>query len=362
MVPDADVRATQRTPFSFECAGIQVSSTHPRVGVIGGGIRGSMFARAVAQHPEATLVAMCEPAAAARERNAHSLGVPVYADLGTMLDAHPDLTAAIIATPDFAHRDPAVACAERGLDLLVEKPLATSVADAEAIVAAVAAGGARVMVGFENRWNPKFLEVRRQLSAGAAGRIVNQVADLNDTLFVPTRMLSWAASSSPAWFLMPHSLDLTMWISDASPTEVFARGTSRLLPSLGVDTWDAVTASFAMSDGSIVVLNSQWVLPVSAPAVFDFRYEVNTETSSFRLGISDSGVTRYDPDGVSWLQFGVYERHGRLRGTPIDMADDFIAWTAGAQDSVPDAAHGLLVTRAIEAVHRSLDTGQPQPI
>jgi predicted dehydrogenase len=340
----------------------QVPTSHPRIGVVGGGIRGSMFARAVAQHPGATLVAMCEPADAARERNARALGVDVYAELDAMLDAHPDLTAAIVATPDFAHRDPAVRCAERGLDLLVEKPLATSSADAEAILAAVATGGARVMVGFENRWNQKFVEVRRQLADPAGGRIVNQVADLNDTLFVPTSMLSWAGRSSPAWFLMPHSLDLTMWLSGATPTGVFARGTKRLLPSLGVDTWDAITASFSMSDGSIVVLNSQWVLPVSAPAVFDFRFEVNTETSSFRLAISDTGVTRYDPDGVSWLQFGVYEQHGTLRGIPIDMADDFIAWCGGADLDLPDAAYGLLITRAIEGVHRSLDTGRPQPL
>ncbi len=321
-----------------------------------------MFARAVAQHPNATLVAMCEPADAVRERHAQALGIPVYADLDRMLDAHPELTAAVIATPDFAHRGPTVRCAQRGLDLLVEKPLATTSTDAEAIVAAVAAGGARVMVGFENRWNQRFVEVRRQLADPAGGRIVNQVADLNDTLFVPTTMLSWAARSSPAWFLMPHSLDLTMWLSGATPTDAFARGTKRLLPSLGVDTWDAITASFSMSDGSLVVLNSQWVLPVTAPSVFDFRYEVNTETTSFRLGISDTGVTRYDPTGVNWLQFGVYEHHGKLRGVPIDMADDFIAWSAGADLAMPDAAYGLLVTRAVEAVHRSLDTGQPQPL
>lgn len=339
-----------------------MSPSHPRIGVVGGGIRGSMFARAVAQHPDATLVAMAEPAEAVRARNADALGIPVHADVDAMLDAHPDLTAAVIATPDFAHVDPAVRCAQRGLDLLVEKPLATSSADAEAIVAAVTAGGARVMVGFENRWNPRFVEVRRQLGEPTGGRIVNQVADLNDTLFVPTSMLSWAARSSPAWFLMPHSLDLTMWLSGATPTGVFARGRKRLLPSLGVDTWDAITASFSMSDGSVVVLNSQWVLPSSAPAVFDFRYEVNTEASSFRLDISETGVTRYDPDGVSWLQFGVYEQHGRLRGIPIDMADDFISWTAGADLDLPDAAYGVLITRAIEAVHRSLDTGAPQPL
>lgn len=349
-------------PTKAEQAVHQVSTSHPRIGVVGGGIRGSMFARAVSQHPDATLVAMCESVDIVRASNAQALHVPVYADLDTMLDAHPDLTAAIVATPDFAHRAPTVQCAERGLDLLVEKPLATNSVDAAAIVAAVADSGARVMVGFENRWNQKFGEIRRQLMDPSSGRIVNQVADLNDTLFVPTTMLSWAARSSPGWFLMPHSLDLTMWLSGATPTDVFARGTRRLLPSLGVDTWDAITASFSMSDGSIVVLNSQWVLPVTAPAVFDFRYEVNTETSSFRVGISDTGVTRYDPTGVHWLQFGVYEQHGKIRGIPIDMADDFIAWSAGADLDMPDAGYGLLVTRAIEAVHRSLATGQPQAL
>lgn len=339
-----------------------VAGAHPQVAVVGGGIRGSMFATTVQQHPQATLVALCDPSAAVRERNAAALGVPVYAELDALLAAHPELTAAIIATPDFAHRDPAVACAARGLDLLVEKPLATTTEDAQAILAASEASGSRVMVGFENRWNQKFVEARRLLADPAQGPVVTQVANLNDTRWVPTGMLSWAARSSPAWFLMPHTLDLTMWLTGTTPVEVFARGSRRILPAQGVDTWDAVTASFAMSDGSTVVLNSQWVLPETAPSVFDFRYEVHTATSTFHFDISHDGVTRYDPDGISWLQFGVYERHGRLAGIPVDMADDFLAVLNGEERDVPDAAYGCRITAAIEAVHRSLDTGLPQTL
>ena len=335
---------------------------HPQVAVVGGGIRGSMFAATVRQHPAATLVALCDPSPAVRERSAQALDVPVHPDVTSMLDAHPELTAAIIATPDFAHREAAVACADRGLDLLVEKPLATTSADARAILAASEASGSRVMVGFENRWNQKFVEARRLLADPAQGAVVAQVANLNDTRWVPTSMLSWAAKSSPAWFLMPHTLDLTMWLTGTTPVEVFARGSRRILPAQGVDTWDAVTASFAMSDGSTVVLNSQWVLPETAPSVFDFRYEVHTETSTFHFDISHDGVTRYDPTGISWLQFGVYERHGQLFGIPIDMANDFLAVLNGEERDVPDAAHGCRVTAAIEAVHRSLDTGLPQPL
>lgn len=321
-----------------------------------------MFAAAIQQHPSATLVALCDPAPAVRARNAQALGVPMYADLVAMLDAHPELTAAIIATPDFAHREPAVRCAERGLDLLVEKPLATTSEDAQAILDASQASGSRVMVGFENRWNQKFVEVRRLLRDSAQGSVVSQVANLNDTRWVPTQMLSWAAKSSPAWFLMPHTLDLTMWLTDTVPVEVFARGTKKVLTAHGVDTWDSVTASFAMSDGSTVVLNSQWVLPETAPSVFDFRYEVHTETSTFHFDLSHDGVTRYDPRGISWLQFGVYERHGRLCGVAIDMANDFLALLNGEDRDVPDAAYGRRITAAIGAIHSSLDTGLPQPL
>lgn len=334
----------------------------PRLGVVGGGIRGSMFAAAIRQHRLADLVALCDPDQAVRERVGAELGVPVHPDLETMLAAHPELTGAVIATPDFAHREPVVRCLERGLDLMIEKPLATSVADADAIVAAAERAGTRIMIAFENRWNPRFAEVRRQLAAGEAGAVVNQVVNLNDTIFVPTSMLSWADRSSPAWFLMPHSLDLACWLSDSRPVEVYARGVRRVLPGLGVDTWDAVSATFTMADGSITVLNSQWVLPTSMPAVFDFRYELNTDRASYRLNISDSGLSRYDDSGARWIQLGGYQHHGELRGLGVDMIDDFVALLCGDDRAVPGAHDGRLITAAIAAVHASLDSGRPQPI
>jgi predicted dehydrogenase len=328
-------------------------TTPPFVAVVGGGIRGSMFA--------ATLTALCDPSPQVRERLGTRFGVPTYADVDSLLNAHPELTCAVIATPDFAHRDATLACLARDLDVMVEKPLATTTEDAQAIVDAARASSGRVMVGFENRWNQKFIDVRRELQ-GKGAPFVNQVVNLNDTRWVPTQMLSWAAKSSPAWFLMPHTLDLTMWLSGTVPVEVFARGSKRYLPGRGVDTWDAVTASFAMSDGSTVVLNSQWVLPETAPSVFDFRYEVHTESDTFFLDLSHDGVTRYGEDGVRWMQFGVHDRNGRIAGVPIDMVTDFLDLVSGQDRDVPDATYGLLITQAIEAVHRSLETGAPQKL
>lgn len=333
----------------------------PRIAVVGGGLRGSMFATAVDERPDAVLTALCDPSPSVRERLGERFGVPTHATVDDLLREHPDLDGAVVATPDFAHRAATVACLQRDLHVMVEKPLATTVEDAQAIVEAEAASSGRVMVGFENRWNRKFIDVRRTLRAEASPFVI-QVANLNDTRWVPTQMLSWAAQSSPAWFLMPHTLDLTMWLSGADPVEVFARGSRRFLPGRGVDTWDAVTASFAMSDGSTVVLNSQWVMPETAPSVFDLRFEVHTEGSTTHLDISHDGVTRYDDQGVSWTQFGVHDRNGRIAGVPVDMVGDFVDLVGGTERDVPDAAHGLLVTSAIAAVHRSLDTGLPQKL
>ncbi|MFC7618711.1 Gfo/Idh/MocA family protein [Microlunatus sp. GCM10028923] len=337
-------------------------ASRPRLGVVGGGIRGSVFGAAIQQHRQADLVALCDPDPGVRERVGAELGVPTYPDLEALLSAHPDLTAAVIATPDFAHRDAAVRCLDQGLDLMIEKPLATSAADADAIVAAAEARGAKIMIAFENRWNPRFAEVRRQLAAGEAGTVINQVINLNDTIFVPTSMLSWAARSSPAWFLMPHSLDLACWLSGSRPVSVFARGVKRVLPGLGIDTWDAISATFTMADGSITALHSQWVLPTSMPAVFDFRYELNAERASYRLNISDSGLTRYDGTAGQWVQLGNHQHYGELRGLSVDMINDFIALLHDEDRDVPDVRTGRLITASIEAVHASLESGLPHDI
>ena len=332
-------------------------SGRPVIGIVGGGTRGSMYAAAVRQHPGADLAGVCEPDRNRREGLARELSVPVHEDLPSMISTTPRPTALVIATPDFAHREVALLAIQHGLDLMIEKPLATSSADADEIVAAAQSAGTMIMVGFENRWNPRFVRIRSEL-ADAGSPMVNQVINLNDTRYVPTRMLGWAGRSSPGWFLMPHTLDLACWLSGALPTEVYARGRRGFLDARQVPTWDAITASFAMSDGSLLVLNSQWVLPESHPAVFDFRYELHTEAASYHIDIADSGVTRYDGSGVSRPQFGMVEGP-KLSGIPIDMINSFIDSLNGDDLALPDGRGGELITRAIEAVHLSIAEGRP---
>ncbi|MFC0673132.1 Gfo/Idh/MocA family protein [Brachybacterium hainanense] len=334
---------------------------NPRIAIIGGGIRGRIFAETTHHHPAADLIAICEPDPGRAQQLAGELGVPAHDSIEALLATGAQIDAVVVATPDFAHEKPAIAALEAGLDLLVEKPLATTSAEAERIMAAAERGGGRIVVGFENRWNPLFAAVRRQLRADGHA-LVSQRALLQDTVFVPTRMLGWAALSSPAWFLMPHSLDMATWLSRAEPVEVYARGVKRVLPSLGVDTWDRVSASFAMSDGSILDLDSGWVQPLGKPSVFEFRFEVETEADAFVLDIDDTGVRRATAERTLGVGPLPHDHRGRPQGVAADMMRDFLDAVGGADLDLPGAEHGLLITRAIEAVHRSLETGAVQQI
>lgn len=324
-----------------------------RFGVVGGGIRGSMFAEVIQEHSRSQLVAFCEPAPPVAESLRTRFAVPVHSDLDSFFAE--GLDAVVIATPDFAHLEAGLAALGRNLHVMLEKPLATTREDAAQLRAAARASSGRLMVGFENRWNPKFQQVR-QILADSGAPLVAQRVLLQDTEFVPRQMLSWATRSTPGWFLFPHTLDMAMWLSGARPVEVFARGVKKILASDGLDTYDRISASFLMSDDSILDLDSGWVLPQGRPSVFEFRYGIEAAGLELEIEVDRTGVTRYDRDAGSYLFGPATDARGRLIGPHIDMMRDFIDLCDGAAMDVPDVEQGFLVTEAIAALHESLES------
>lgn len=322
-----------------------------RVGIVGGGIRGSVFGKVVQEHPLGALVGFVEPNPATAAQVGAELGVPVYPDTAALIEAGAD--AVVIATPDYAHLEAGLTALNAGRHVLFEKPLATTADEARSLRDAAAASAGRVLVGFENRWNPKFQAVRAMLEQQGQPMIAQRVL-LQDTEFVPRQMLSWAGLSTPGWFLFPHSLDLAMWLSGAHPVEVYARGVKKILAPDGIDTYDRVSASFLMSDGSLLTLDSGWVLPESRPAVFEFRYDLETRGNQFEIVIDDSGVTHFGTDRASFVGAPATDARGRLTGVNVEMMRDFIDLCAGEEFDIPGIDDGYRVSVAIAALHDSL--------
>ena len=328
-----------------------------RIAIVGMGIRGGLFAQGLRQNPDAELVAVCDANAITREAARVEWGVPGFTDVREMLDREgPD--AILICTPDFAHRDYAVAAAEHGVHVMVEKPLATTLDDADAILVAVQRAGIICQVAFENRWNPPLVRAKQTIESGALGDVSLVSARLNDTLYVPTRMLSWAAQSTVGWFLLPHLVDLAIWLSGKQPSHVYAVANKSLLPSLGVDTYDTICTTLSFHGGMQAMFETTWVLPDSSPAIFDFKFQILGDKGVLHIDVQDQMVHQ-STDTFSYPGTLVVDVHGKTRGFPLDMLDAFVDSVKHGTPPLATIQEGHNVTRVIDAVHRSIQSGQP---
>jgi predicted dehydrogenase len=140
------------------------------VALIGAGAIGRMHAQRCLHHGDVQLVALADPSASAQALAAE-LGVPWFADHRHMLDAHP-VAAAIVATPNGTHLPIGRECLARGITPLIEKPLAGTLDDGQALCEASVASGVPVLVAHHRRHNPITQQARGLVAGGAVGRPV----------------------------------------------------------------------------------------------------------------------------------------------------------------------------------------------
>lgn len=141
-----------------------------RVGLLGAGVIGREHAALLARHPETELVGVADMSDEAKTM-ARERGVPIFADYVEMLDRlRPD--GAIIALPNQLHVAAGLACLERRIPMLVEKPIADTVPSARELVEAGEKAGVPIMIGHHRRHSPDIREARRAIAAGLLGDLV----------------------------------------------------------------------------------------------------------------------------------------------------------------------------------------------
>lgn len=275
-------------------------NTKLKIAIIGAGIWGENHAKIYQAHPFVDVTAICdlnkEKAAAVAART----GIPaVYDNVETML-AEADCDAVSIVTPDFAHGAIAVAAANHGKHMLIEKPLATSREDVFRIIDAAEKNKVRVMVDLHNRWSPPFNGAHQALENGEIGKPLTGYMRLNDTKWVATDMLPWAASSSILWFLGSHSLDTLSWFFDSRVKRVYSVSRSGLLKELGVDTVDAYLTTLEFENGGIAQMENGWITPNANPCVNDIKFNILGEKGMLSIDASHHNlVQKYTDTAVT---------------------------------------------------------------
>ncbi len=343
-----------------------MKSRQVRVGVVGAGIWGRMHIRAYLQHPSAELVALCDLDAKRARAMAKEYGIgKFFTRVDDLLDEK--LDGISIATPDAAHAAIALKAAARGVHLLVEKPLATTVRECRQMIAAAKRHGVYLMVDWHNRWNPACYAAWRAIRKGELGAISYIYYRLSDTIYVPTKMLPWAGKSSVMLFLGSHSLDTTCWLMGAKPVRVYCQCQEGILKRRGIPTADMCITMVDFSNGATAVIENSWVLPQSSPSLIDHQCEIIGTKGVMYLDLTHHrALAKYTaktpggfPDASFPDLFITPEIHGKQMGFSVESMYHFVECLRDGKKPLTSGEDGLLNTRLIVAAEESARRGRP---
>ncbi len=219
-----------------------------RVGVVGVGVMGSNHARVLAEMPGVQLVGVADPDRKQAEFVGRTLGCAAVSEVNDLIDLGVD--ALTIAAPTHLHHEIALLCVSRGVHLLVEKPIASSVEEGREIIAAARRAGVTLMVGHVERFNPAVESIRRALQ----GEDILSIAITRVGPF-PPRMSSVGVVID----LAVHDIDLIRWFTGSEISEVQPQ-----LSSAVAEREDIALLQFRTESGVLAHINTNWLTPFKA--------------------------------------------------------------------------------------------------
>src|SRR5918993_4115801 len=247
--------------------------------IVGAGRVGLFRGEVAARHPAVEWIGIAERNPERGRQVADKIGADfVTADHRELL-RRPEVNAVIVATDEHLHVDPIMASIERGLPMLIEKPLATDLGESARMLKAIEEAGLDAVVGYTQRFRRKWLAGKEKVRTGALGDVtlVTSRAFMNRLVAIDNyKRTDKPETISPMVISGTHALDMCMWyLEKKTPVECYARSIDKVLGPLyqGID---ATAGMIMMSDGTIYHLNISWALPVTWPgAVYSLEVGIN---------------------------------------------------------------------------------------
>ena len=323
-----------------------------RVGVIGAGYWGPNLVRNLTEVPGASCAAVAD-----LDPDRLAPITRRYPDVTTSTDHHmlladPSIEAICIATPTASHRRIAVEALEAGKHVFVEQPLAGSLEDAAAIVAASYAAARFVMVGHTSVYNPAVEIVRGLLRRGALG----------DVRYVDSQRVNLGRHQfdfNVLWDLGPHDISTLLYWLDEEPDWVQAVGACFTQDAIE----DVVFLTLGFPSGAIAHAHLSWLAPskVRRTAVIGSMKMVicDEDVPAERVKVYDRGVERLSVEELrrSYRAGDIHTpRVSQVEPLQIELRH-FLACVRGEAVPLSDGEAGLRVVKVLETASRSLRSG-----
>lgn len=237
--------------------------------VIGLGMFGGLQAQVYAESPLSELKAVVSRTPERAREIGERFDANWYTDFREMLEKERDLEAVSIVNRDAEHKEPAIACAQAGKDIFLEKPMAPTLEEADEIIEAVQKAGVRMMVNFTLRFDPTYVAAYERIQAGEIGDVVTMFARRNGTLPGAQHYGQWSDMLISTGI---HEIDAMTWYADSKVKRVYGESEKRLTMGLRGD--DAYMALLRFENGAIGSLESSWILPATEPAGLNSRFDI----------------------------------------------------------------------------------------
>jgi predicted dehydrogenase len=334
-----------------------------RVAVVGVGILGSRHARVFAEQPDCELVAVVDLNSARAEQVAQAHGVRAFTDYEAMLQSV-NIDAVAVATPDHLHCAPVVTALRAGKHVLMEKPLAVTAQDAREIVAAAASANVVAMVNYSQRFVPDHVWIKRTIETGELGKLTFVLSVKFDTLSVPTGMIAtWAAQTSPLYFMSSHDLDLVQWFLGANPVEVFAQEARGTLEAHGMNVHDGLNALIQFEGGVSANFHSSWIYPNTYPRVADGTMQIIGSEGALTYHARTRRAELYTARGGQAVEFsGPHTADiidGKITGAFTASLRHFVECIREGREPATSPRRVLPTAEVQAAALQSLDSKQP---
>lgn len=238
------------------------------VAVVGAGRIGTLRARLAAKHPAVRFLAVSDLDPTRARTLAEQTGAAFHSGDNLEIIEHPEVNAVFVSTPEGQHAAPVRRALELGKPVLVEKPIALSLADADVILETLKQTNGELRVGYSRRFKECFLRAKEQMIHGRLGKVVGATARVYNSRAQAFAILKRDPHATPVLDVLTYYVDLMCWFLEGNPpVEVVARGQTGIFKEAGYGAHDVTWAIVTLADGAVINLGVSYALPAKYPTL-----------------------------------------------------------------------------------------------
>lgn len=332
------------------------------VGVIGTGWCGGIRAVASAASPWVNELHIAE-VKEDRLREVAAMTSPVTATTDyRRLVENPSIDAVMISTtPEGTHYPIAKESLLAGKHVLLEKPIALELREADELIALSRDRKLAFTIGYSQRFNPKFAYVKRSIEDGTIGEPVSALVSRHITRNLGKK-ISGRVKLSPAAMEATHDIDFVLWcLAPRKPVRVYAQEVAKIMKAQ-YNAPDCVWIVVTMDDGTAFTIGAGWVLPPAYPNFASTWIEVvGTEGA---VMVDDTHRDVYVTSMKDGIRFPISsmpgEKVNHVYAGPMEAETlHFLECVAMGKEPLVTAEHARMVMQVYKAADQSADTNQP---